>query len=510
MLAYQGMKAYYGDIHNHCGISYGLGELEDALKNARERLDFCSVTGHAAWPDMPPASDRTRFIADFHHKGFARLKKGWGDVIKTMRAFNHEGRFICFLGFEVHSNTHGDYTILYKDIQGEIIPAPIPELKKKLAEINKAGGGALMFPHHIAYKKGNRGINWDSFEERHSPIVEIVSLHGCSESDSLVRPFLGAMGPSDWQGTMQYGLEKGHVFGVCGNTDHHFAFPGSYGHGMTGLWAQGLDRAAIWQAINDRRTYALTGDRINLAFALNGRPMGSVLEHEPSRCIEACITAGDAIDYIDVVKNSQIIKRFTPLASQPQEHGPIIRTKLYLELGWGFDDSQEPCEVEFGISEGEILSVEPRFRGDLIVSPLEVKNKKVVCHHSRMGQVTPQKVAFSTHLQANANHFSSRTQGVCIEVELPRTARINLRMNGKKENVALMTLLEGSVTGNLKESLDTRCWKLHKAPHVSTYEYSFSFDDAIQHSKQKDNYYLRVKQVNDQWAWSSPVFIGYE
>ncbi len=54
MNAYDGLHAYYGDLHNHCGISYGHGSLEDALLNAREQLDFCSVTGHALWPDMPP------------------------------------------------------------------------------------------------------------------------------------------------------------------------------------------------------------------------------------------------------------------------------------------------------------------------------------------------------------------------------------------------------------------------------------------------------------------------
>ena len=30
-----GYRAWYGDIHNHCGLSYGHGRLEDALARAR-------------------------------------------------------------------------------------------------------------------------------------------------------------------------------------------------------------------------------------------------------------------------------------------------------------------------------------------------------------------------------------------------------------------------------------------------------------------------------------------
>ena len=59
MRGYEGLQAYYGDLHNHCGISYGHGTMEEALANARERLDFCSITGHAHWPDMPEPDART-------------------------------------------------------------------------------------------------------------------------------------------------------------------------------------------------------------------------------------------------------------------------------------------------------------------------------------------------------------------------------------------------------------------------------------------------------------------
>ena len=65
------------------------------------------------------------------------------------------------------------------------------------------------------------------------------SMHGCAESSETERPYLHSMGPSDGEGTMLHGLALGHVFGVVGNTDHHSAFPGSYGHGRMAVYARG-------------------------------------------------------------------------------------------------------------------------------------------------------------------------------------------------------------------------------------------------------------------------------
>ncbi len=45
--AYAHLTAFYGDLHNHCGISYEHGSLDDAYRNARLQLDFASVTPHA-------------------------------------------------------------------------------------------------------------------------------------------------------------------------------------------------------------------------------------------------------------------------------------------------------------------------------------------------------------------------------------------------------------------------------------------------------------------------------
>ena len=53
------------------------------------------------------------------------------------------------------------------------------------------------------------------------------------------------MGPRQWEGTIQYGLELGNKFGIMASTDQHSGYPGSYGDGRIGVLAPSLTRDAI-------------------------------------------------------------------------------------------------------------------------------------------------------------------------------------------------------------------------------------------------------------------------
>ena len=71
-------------------------------------------------------------------------------------------------------------------------------------------------PHHLSYKQGRRGVKWEIFEEDISPVVELYSMHGCSENDQAEYPFLHSMGPRNYENTMQkikkhYPFRQGRV-----------------------------------------------------------------------------------------------------------------------------------------------------------------------------------------------------------------------------------------------------------------------------------------------------------
>lgn len=60
------LKVFWGDVHNHCNLTYGHGDLEDAVAAAREQLDFVSITPHALWPDIPGKGDpRLEWVIEY-------------------------------------------------------------------------------------------------------------------------------------------------------------------------------------------------------------------------------------------------------------------------------------------------------------------------------------------------------------------------------------------------------------------------------------------------------------
>ena len=159
---------YWGDMHCHCGISYGRGSLEDAFRAAQEqRLDFCSVVGHSSWHDTPRDEEHMNRIKSYivyHDEGYKRLEHAWPKVKRLTKKMTQPGKFIPFLAFEWHSIRYGDHNVYYLEPEHEIVYADsVEELRDKMREHQ-----AIVIPHHIAYLPGSRGINWDHFKESDS------------------------------------------------------------------------------------------------------------------------------------------------------------------------------------------------------------------------------------------------------------------------------------------------------------------------------------------------------
>ena len=505
---YSGLRPLFGDIHNHCGISYGHGSLEDALSNAREQLDFVSITGHAHWPDMPQPEERIQYLIDFHEEGFSRLKSAWPQMMETLRTRNVEGEFVIFPGFEVHFSATGDRNMLYKTLDGEILyPDDLNDLQRLLQDLRDNGKDSIAQPHHVGYRAGTRGIDWSTFDPTFAPFVELLSMHGCSENSENTRPFLHSMGPSDWESTIACGLRHGHVFGFSGSTDHHSGHPGSYGHGCTGLWAEACTREAIWDAFYARRMYALTGDRILLEFAVNDAAMGDVIPVTTRRKIAVNVAAGGAIDCVDVIRNGKLIRRLSQMDVAPVSGASdCVRTKLHLELGWGEKHRTTDWCVEFGIHSGRVLNVEPRFRGLEVVAPTERESDKGESFYcSRILEKTERAVLFETQSVGNPTNSTCTTQGMCLEVEMQRDARVFAVMNGVRAEHTLEELMLGARSGSLEHTV-APSWRFNRAPQPGELNWRCEFVD-VDDSGEEGFYYVRVRQTNGQWAWSSPVFL---
>ena len=66
-----------------------------------------------------------------------------------------------------------------------------------------------------------------------------------------------------------------------------------------------------------------------------------------------------------------------------------------------------------------------------------------------------------------------------------------------------MDLVEGARSG-LIDGLGSNAWRLNQAPLPHELNAQVEFTDPS--GENGDYYYVRVRQRNDQWAWSSPIF----
>ena len=497
--AYEGLSAYFGDIHNHNNIGYGHGSLADSFHNARLQLDFMAVTPHAYWPDLPVEDERLADLVAYHQRGFERTREQWSTVREVVEANYEPGKFVTFLAFEWHSLEYGDHNVYFNGAEGDIIyAANLEKMREALRAYQSQGIDCMVLPHHIGYKQGFRGVNWSAFTPEFSPLVEIMSMHGASESDSAPYPYLHTMGPRDWHSLYQYGLELGHLVGVMGSTDHHSAHPGSYGHGRMLVWAKELNRESIWEAMQARCTVALTGDNIQVKLAVNGRPIGSLAPASANRQIAVSVEGGGEIDYVEVIHNNRILHRWQPRFESNK--GPV---KLHLEVGWGREGIDEDWDVDLRVLGGDLLGVEPRFRGHEIVDPQATEQLKYA--FSNWTRVDDQSVHFTTRTWGNLTTTTPSTQGICLTIMPGEDTAVRVVANGVKQDISLSELLAGPYSFYLNGFMTPAVY-LHRA--VPNQEWSGSFEITHQaEGLQRDWYYVRVRQTNGQWAWSSPVWV---
>jgi hypothetical protein len=495
---YRGLTARYGDLHNHCALSYGAGSYQDALANARLQLDFVSVTVHGAWPDVPRDDPALDYLVAYHDEGFERARDVWSDYLAATDAADAPGRFVTLPSFEWHSLAYGDHCIYFRDGDGtRIVDAPdLPTLRREVLALSEQ---ALILPHHIAYQHGHRGIDWGAFDASTSPLAEIVSFHGSAESCDGPVPYLHAMGPRDRSGTARTGWKQGHRFGVIGSTDHHAAVPGAYGYGRLGAWLPSLDRGALWDALTQRRTWALTGDRIEVAFTVNDVPMGGVAAPSDERRVEVDVRGGDGIDYVEVLHDERVVHRENVL---PRTAGPG-RVKVHVEVGWGEAHHATPWDVALTVRDGRLIDVEPRFRGPFPSTP--PRDGEPFAPH-RLERPASDTVAFHTRTWPNPYSRVPASEGVCLELEVDDATSLDVDVNGQRLNVPLRDLADGSRTHHLGGFVSPAV-RFRRAIAEDEFATRFAFSHRAP-SAEADLYRVRVRQRNEQWAWSSPVWIG--
>ena len=484
----------FGDIHNHNAHGYGVGSIERSLEVARTHLDFFAFTGHSSWHDMPSMEGgRERHWIE----GFKRLKDSWPRVQQVIADGNRDGAFCAFLGFEWHSSQWGDQCVVFPRDHRPLFYAAEPEKLRRFCVEEQA----LMIPHHLAYPKGRRGVNWDVFREECTPVVEIYSEHGNSEDDRGPYPFFThSMGGRETANTARAALEAGLRFGFVGSSDDHAGFPGAYGEGLMAALVGDFTREGIFEAIRARRTYALTGDRIELDFSVEGAPMGASIDAGGKAEVSLAVRGRDELDVVEVIQDGRVVQRFFPSEESDLKNPVQVR----LEWGWGpwgalALDRICDWEMELELQGGRLK----RFFPCLQSMPFDEKRRHRFQRSGENGLAIRSYTARQNAYRENPN------QSVVLEIEggADTTLKLDLNEPVKQESRhALRELARGSVN-RFTGPFPKEAWQWHRLVPLGAS--SVEGRCTLQVPAGRSHAYVRARQKNGHVAWGSPVFLNW-
>jgi hypothetical protein len=364
---------------------------------------------------------------------------------------------------------------------------------------------AILIPHHSAYKQGWRGQNWSVLGPVDvSPVIEIFSEHGNAESDRApFRYIRHSMGGRLTTNTVQHLWEQGFQLGVVASTDDHLGYPGAYGEGLVAVYADTLTRESVMEALKARRTYGVSGDRIELDFRLNGHLMGEDIPAATSRNISVHVKGQDVVDRVEVLRNNRVIYRDHPVDNETGVSSWDKPVLCRLEFGWGpweFFDLERITDWEFDVqvTSGKIISATPCFQSGPFDEDRRNKITDLNDHSCRVTSYTSRKQAYE----------EQATNSIILEIQGGEETLLSLSFSQPEE------ILLGKTLGELAASSDitftgefpSESIMMHRLVFHENYQTGFEFTDKPE-TGLTDWYYVRVTQTNGSLAWSSPIWI---
>ncbi|HWL54150.1 MAG TPA: hypothetical protein VNQ90_17035 [Chthoniobacteraceae bacterium] len=497
------MKLFWGDLHNHCAISYGSSTLPRALANARAHLDFCTITGHAFWPDMPMDLKTQDGIIAMHLGGFEKLRHYWKEALLQMEAANEPGRFIVLPSYEWHSMAYGDYNCYLPQFDVPLVGAPtLPEL---ITALEAEGRPFMLLPHHCGYPQGYRGTRWEAFDERVSPLAEIYSNHGCCEADDAPYEYHHSMGPRTGVSTLREALVQGKRFGFYASTDSHDGYPGHYGHGITAVQAEKLTLGEIWKALRERRTIAGTGARIGIAHRLGNTELGGIHPVGGTPPPWHLAVEGTApLLRVDSIEGSDGEWSVRPLPLPPRRS--TFRTgryKVRIEAGWGRGAQLSRWEVDLRLLSGTLLGATPCFRH--AAHPL-AEEEATEC----LETIADNRLRWRCHAAPNpagqmgGTHFhSGGTQSILLDLDANAATRLRLQYGSTTLELPFPDLCRRSFA-QPAGSFGSSALKVHRASPEA--EWTLTHEEAFTPTNAPGFRYIRVLQADGHVAWSSPIW----
>lgn len=322
-------KKLWGDMHSN--IHHGqMQDIEAWYEHAKSVLDFWPI---AYYPFYMRPTEFGIGVEDIYDEKI--YNADWEKVRELTNKANAEG-FPMFMGFEWQGSGHdGDHNVFFLDNnQSQNHPMRYADLVEAYKGIQAIG-----VPHHIAYQLSSRGKNWATHNEEFSPVAEIYSSHGCSETEEISIP-MGRhvhMGPRTGKTDYVTGLNSGYKVGVIASGDNHNT-PAISENGSVCVLAKDASKAEIFAALKARHTYGVSKSRIKVDFSIDDAIMGDEIIISDKAVLKFSVEGTNSVDRIEILKDNILDEMVVHSGKyENNELTGVVRFKFKLELGWGPD-----------------------------------------------------------------------------------------------------------------------------------------------------------------------------
>lgn len=321
-------KRYFGDTHFHTGsgtrnrgffgVEPGMNDQENADVNMLSLEDFQKLNSGGDHRGNFTTSREAYFYArdvtrlDFasssEHDVILFDREAWELSQNITDDFYQPGKFTTFYAYEWTPGIM-HHIILYKERGLAVFDRRAhPDLPSLWAAFDLQEKQVLCIPH-VTWNFPDHTI-WDDINNTYRRLGEIYSLWNgrflIQPGDEPQRFELG----KDNKWSYQHAWSGGHKIGVIGSTDNHLAQPGANNYtiytqhtgGLAVALSEENNREQLWDALENRRTYATTGTRIYIEFTVNGSPMGSEITSREAPFISGKIGGTNKLETIEVVK----------------------------------------------------------------------------------------------------------------------------------------------------------------------------------------------------------------
>ncbi len=307
---YKDYSVYWGAMHTHTSIGgHALHTTDFAYDWARnvEGLDFFSISEHCSAVSK-------------------ELPFDWAKVRDYGVWYNDPNEFIAFSGYEWTSKQEGHRHVLLKNAEDwDEVPCNVNSVGtytlSKIDDLlnNITGTEALAIPHHTGWNFAGP-VKWGSWKDHpNQPLIEMYSWHGGNEFYDSGLPSRFSTSSQHPEGIgvfVQEALKNGYKFGFTSDSDNHVGKPASNSNGgtwdnyytkmgITGVYTKEFSRDAIWDALNNRRTYGTTGARILGLFTINGRLVGSEFNTTSKPSLNVKLYGTDEFEEVFVYRNGE-------------------------------------------------------------------------------------------------------------------------------------------------------------------------------------------------------------